>query len=718
MTSPNPSPASSEGASGAGGRVGAVLTEMIPQQPPSALSAPSGAGSDDTLGIIVVDERLTVLEADLAGTWLDGVVDGSGTRATDLFPPDDAAAIAARVERVLATGRPLLARVQRMIRPDGTPAVVSLSVLPAAPGRVVISLIDVSAQLDVFAASSTLGTSLEIETTARQLAEGLLPWGDAVTVSLAQCLWSGDLPDRTEPQCRAAYARAGKRPWPRGFLRLGERLPDLPAHPTPDTTGHPGVTVLPDRAAIERALGDDPDLIRALVPDHGPLAVAFAPLTVPDADRRQRVLGTVAVWRRADNPRGAFDGDDQLAVQELAFRAAMNLEHGRRHQREHRQVLALQRRLRPPHSPSRAMHTAGAYRPAAPDSAGLGGDWMDVIGLSGGRIALVIGDAVGHGLAAAAVMGTLRQAAQTLAAADHPPVEVMAHLDTLVGSLHATAETDGELGAAAAALGTTCCYAVYDPAVRRLTVVSAGHLPPVLVHPDGAAELLAPPLHPPLGTAREEPYEALEVTAEPGTLIGLYTDGLVEHPGRDLDDGMTALLEALSWHYATGDLGTVVGPVVDHVTGPPPQHDDLTLLLARMDGLPAADMPALCLPAGDLTAVARARAWTRARVAEWGLADPHGRGALVVSELVTNALRFGTGGPVTLRLLHLSDRLICEVTGLSHGRPRARRPAVSETGGRGLLVVQHTSAAWGTRLGETAGERTVWAQLTVASGQL
>lgn len=222
------------------------------------------------------------------------------------------------------------------------------------------------------------------------------------------------------------------------------------------------------------------------------------------------VLGVAEIWRRPDRP---FRESELLDLQELAARTAHHVDLARQHQREHAQVLALQRRLLP-RAGSDTIEVASVYQPTTPDSAGVGGDWVNSFPLPGGRTALVVGDVVGHGLAAAAAMGQLSMEARALLSAGLAPDEVLEHLDETVTLLD-----DAEAGLAAgySALGSTCCIAVYDPVGHQVVMSSAGHLPPVLVLPDGTPEILSVPPHPGLGTefALREPFVTHTFAAPP-----------------------------------------------------------------------------------------------------------------------------------------------------------------------------------------------------------
>ncbi|MGK5498486.1 SpoIIE family protein phosphatase, partial [Streptomyces sp. URMC 125] len=405
------------------------------------------------------------------------------------------------------------------------------------------------------------------------------------------------------------------------------------------------------------------------------------------------VLGLVGFYRRGrDRP---YEEDDLTLAGELAARTAMSVDNARRFARERDASLTLQRSLLPREMPRlTAADLAFRYLPADPGT-GVGGDWCDAIPLSGLRVALVVGDVAGHGLQAAATMGRLRTAVRTLADLDLPPEEVLAHLDDLVG------RSPGD-----PAMAATCLYAVYDPVSCRCTAAVAGHPPPVVVPPRGGPRLLDLPTGPPLGFGRLQPYESVTVGLPAGSLLALYTDGLLKE-GRayGATDARTGrLLEVLR------DAPPSLEASCDRVTEallPGGSRDDVALLLARVRALPEDRVASWELPA-DPSVVAEARAVTRRRLDAWGLADLEYGTGLVVSELVTNAVRYGGGGPVCLRLLRDDDALICEVSDRSNSSPRIRRAAVTEEGGRGLFLVARFTRNWGARFMPQG--KTVWAE--------
>ncbi|SDO94924.1 ATP-binding SpoIIE family protein phosphatase [Actinacidiphila guanduensis] len=701
-----------EAASGAHGRNGAGGG--------AGGAGPAGGGpldahgdSEQILGAVTVDRDLRIISANLDAPCFDGLTALPGEPFAALLPHADVPAVTHRMRRVLETGVPHVARVQRLPKADKSDLVVSLSILPSAPPEdgLTISFIDMARRLHLYAAATSIGTTLDVGETARALAASLLPWGDVAAVSLDYDVWTGEhIEDRARLR-RAALAP--DRAWPEGFLTTGRNLPEEAAVFLGRTRRHDryGAFVLPDREAIEKALGNDPRLIRALVPDDGPLTVACVPLVVEDAagdDEGPIVLGVAEVWRRPGGPQGPF-GEDLIDIKELVVKTAKHVDNARRHQREHTQVLALQRRLLPP-LPSGTIEVAHAYEPTTPDSAGVGGDWVSSFPLAGGGTALVVGDVVGHGLGAAASMGQLSMEARAHLSAGLPPDQVLARLDETVALLD---ESETGFAAGYSALNSTCCVVCYDPVDHLCTMCNAGNLPPILVHPDGRAELVAPPAHSGLGTtfATREPFTVHEFTAEPGSLLALYTDGLVEDPSRTIDEGIGALMRAVA-RIAPGDnLTEAVRHAVAELTPERPLlRDDVTLMVARMHGRPEHDAATLAVPSADFGAVSRARDLTVRRLSEWGLVDRVHEASLVVSELVTNALRHG-GPDVTLRLIRTDTRrVVCEVRDHGNGRPWLHRVDPLGEGGRGLLLVHKLSTRWGVRWG-AEGAKTTWAEI-------
>ncbi|MCL3998048.1 ATP-binding SpoIIE family protein phosphatase [Streptomyces lavenduligriseus] len=341
--------------------------------------------------------------------------------------------------------------------------------------------------------------------------------------------------------------------------------------------------------------------------------------------------------------------------------------------------------------------------PAA-SGAGPGGDWFDVIPLSGARVALVAGDAAGRGIRASATVGRLRTAVRTLADVDLPADELLAHLDDLVLRLAADEGSADPATETAGGIGTTCLYAVYDPVSRRCTAARAGHPPPAVVTPDGAVRVLDVPAGPPLGLGGP-PFEAVETELPEGSLLALYANGPDEPHGRVIGralDGMSGAPDR-----PAPSLDSVCDRVVTELAGHRPD-DRLSLLLARTRVLHE-DRVACWELDHEPTVVSLARRYVEEQLSAWGLEEAVFTTELIVSELVTNAIRYGRP-PVRLRLLRPGAGLICEVYDASGSTPHMRRARIFDEGGRGLLLVAQLAERWGTRHERTG--KTVWAEQT------
>jgi hypothetical protein len=409
---------------------------------------------------------------------------------------------------------------------------------------------------------------------------------------------------------------------------------------------------------------------------------------------RGSTLG-VAVFHRFRHP-DPFSADDALLAEEITARAAVCIDNARRYSRERETALALQRSLLPRSLPrSAAVTAASRYLPAA--RSGVGGDWFDVIPLSGLRVALVVGDVVGHGVQASATMGRLRTAVRTLADIDLPPDELLTHLDDLVLRLSEEAGGEGSPGE----VGATCLYAVYDPVSRRCTLARAGHPPPVLIPPGGPARRVHLPSGPPLGVGGL-PFECTELDLVEGSVLAFYTDGLIESRERDADAGHRLLCDALEAEAAS--LDQTCDHVLHSLLPPGGAADDVALLLARTQGLPACAGGAGGLPLAPI------RKQVVDQLAAWSMSDTTFTAELVVSELVTNAIRYGAP-PIRLRLIHDDTTLICEVSDTNHSAPHLRRAKTWDEGGRGLLLVAQLTQRWGSR--HTAEGKTIWAELAL-----
>ncbi|MFF2521736.1 SpoIIE family protein phosphatase [Streptomyces liangshanensis] len=443
------------------------------------------------------------------------------------------------------------------------------------------------------------------------------------------------------------------------------------------------------------------EVLRGVRPVFGDSAAARAALpellgadrTVPTGHRailaplrgRRRVIGAAVFLRRPD--RAAFEPNDLLVAAQLATHTALGIDKAVLYGREAYIADELQRTMLPENLPQpTGVRLASRYLPAA-ETARVGGDWYDAIPLPGSRVALVVGDVMGHSMTSAAIMGQLRTTAQTLAGLDLPPQEVLHHLD----------EQAQRLGTDRMA---TCLYAVYDPVSHRITIANAGHPPPILLHLGGRAEVLRVPPGAPIGVGGVD-FEAVELDAPAGATLLLYTDGLVESRLRDVWTGIEQLRERLAaTAQLTGPdhappLEALCDDVLD-VLGPGDRDDDIALLAARFDGIAPSDVAYWFLEPED-AAPGRARRLARRALARWDLEELSDSVELLISEVVTNAVRYAER-PVTLRLLR-TDVLRCEVGDDSPQLPRQRRARDTDEGGRGLFLVNRLARRWGaTRL--------------------
>ncbi|MFE5483638.1 SpoIIE family protein phosphatase [Streptomyces sp. NPDC056527] len=667
-------------------------------------------------GVLILDgDRRLVLANDEARRLLDLAPDAPGSPALDLGIDPDMA-------RLLDSGRPaadevhvagdrLLAVNQRPTDRDGGPpgAVVTLrdtTELRALTGRADIARERLRLLYD---AGICIGTTLDVVRTAQELADFAVPrFADFVTVDLADPVVLGEKPAGRGADVRRVAFRGIRDDSP--LYPTGSLISFVPSTPQAAGFGTGKVVMEADMAALSGWQEQDPANARRLLA-YGIHSMIAAPLRA-----RGVVLGVATFWR-AEKPE-PFEEDDQSLAEELVARAAVSVDNARRYTREHTMAVTLQRSLLPRALPQQtAVDVAHRYLPAqagAGGVGGVGGDWFDVIPLPGARIALVVGDVVGHGLHAAATMGRLRTAVHNFANLDLPPDELLWHLDELVARIdedegeHGNEDVDedengygGDGGAVAQVTGATCLYAIYDPGSRLCTLARAGHLGPVLVRPDGSSEFVQIPGGPPLGLGGL-PFETVELELPEGSTLVLYTDGLVEDRGRDIDEGLELLRRAVA-HPGRSPEETCRAALECLLPGRP--RDDVAVLVARTRVLDA-DRTAAWEVRSDPSAVAPVRAEATRTLESWGLHEEAFVTELILSELVTNAIRYGTG-PIRVRLIR--DRvLICEVSDGSSTAPHLRRAAESDEGGRGLFLVAQFAERWGTRY--TAEGKVIWTE--------
>ncbi|WP_369148964.1 SpoIIE family protein phosphatase [Streptomyces sp. R44] len=621
--------------------------------------------------------------------WLDGLAarDGGGSAR-------------AAFERVAATGTPLAARVYDL-GSDGGAVALSMScfriddVLGAPLGIMVEAsrVTGTGPQLDAaYRGAFEIGQSLDVVQVAQDLTRVLVPaLGDYATVDYPDDVLEGRDPPTGYPGQEASAprrvaVRAADGVWPARLIQVGEAIP--PVAETPDIAAKlVGDVLVADAEQARRIFGGDPEVIARFLPE-GVHASLGCPLY-----RRGRFFGYAVVHRT--RTAAAFDETDVKLMHDLCARTATAIDNAFRFAREHQTAVVLQRSLLPPAATrSTAAETAGIYLPAG-GSVSVGGDWYDAFDLSSLRVGLVVGDVVGHGLEAAATMARLRTAVQTLAELDLPPDELLTRVDDLVRRMQIEAEQPDTVGG-------SCLFAVYDPVGRTCQMASAGNPPPALVTPDGKVSFVPVTPGPLLGVG-DNPFEVTTLTLPPGSTLVCYTDGLL---GRDVAAGTERLkadLAALSGAHGTpAALGDALVARSPHTKNP---VDDISVLLARTHVV-AEESTAVWEYPADLSAVADARAHVQARLEAWGLEELLFSTELIVSELVTNAMRYA-GGPVTLRLVR--DRvLVCEVSDPSSTQPRLRRALATDEGGRGLFLVAQLTSRWGSRY--TARGKTIWTE--------
>ncbi|MCP9946995.1 SpoIIE family protein phosphatase [Streptomyces somaliensis] len=598
---------------------------------------------------------------------------GSGRLATD--------------EVVPAAGR-LLAVNQRPTGPYGGHGGTVVTIRDTTELRTLSGRAEVARRrLDLlYDAGVGIGTTLDVARTAEELADVAVPrFADFVTVDLADPVLRGEEPVGTGGDMRRAASRGIRDDHP--LYPTGRMISFVASTPQARGFGSGRAELVPDLSRAPGWHAQDPERAGRI------LAYGIHSLVTVPLKARGTVLGVANFWR-SEKPE-PFDEEDVALAEELVARAAVAIDNARRYTREHTMAVALQRSLLPRALPEQsAVEAAHRYLPAR---SGVGGDWFDVIPLPGSRVALVVGDVVGHGLHAAATMGRLRTAVHNFSTLDLPPDELLGRLDDLVGRADQDeAGTDG-----GGMTGATCVYAVYDPVTRRCALARAGHPVPALVHPDGTVEFPELPAGPPLGLGGI-PFETAELELAEGSGLVFYTDGLIEERGRDIDTGLELLRESLARPGLDPEESCRV--VLDALL---PTHpgDDVALLIARTRVLGpdrVADWEVPFHPEG----VAELRAAARERLDAWGLSEAIFATELILSELVTNAIRYGSA-PVRVRLIR--DRVLtCEVSDGSSTSPHLRYAATTDEGGRGLFLVAQLAERWGTRY--TGRGKVIWAE--------
>ncbi|MFF7749048.1 SpoIIE family protein phosphatase [Streptomyces sp. NPDC007971] len=660
-----------------------------------------GLATESSVGLTIFDTDMRVVWGNVSTDLeLAGIAQYIGRPAADLFPegefisrhhPPDEDQI---MEHVLTTGEPIMGMhyrgrapadpvrehvwscsYHRLVDARGEPLGLfeeSLDITDRYRAQERLSLL--------VRAGKRIGASLDVRRTAAELADVAVPQlADEVLVDLPPAVIEGRQPPTGSAPGHSLLRMHGRTP---------EEFRTSPVSYPP--TSPQALSLATSRPVVDASATDARY-------EAGPSAshyCLFVPLLTRDA-----VLG-LATFLRTSNP-DPFGSEEQTLAVELAERAAVGIDNARRYTSQHAAALVLQRSLLPQHLPEQsAVDVAYRYLPA--DSrVGVGGDWFDVIPLSGARVGLTVGDVVGHGVHAAATMGRLRATVRTLALLDLDPAELLTRLDDLVAQ---DSESQAEDGLSDESLGVTCLYAIYDPVSGRCVWASAGHPQPIVADTSGSVALSALAPGPPLGLGGL-PYENVELNLSSGSVVAFFTDGVVEDRLTDIDSGIDRLAQILAWQRSP------VEELCDRALSalpPGPQADDATLLLVRTRRLGADHVTDLELPP-DPAVVAQARTLTERQLATWDMSELSFTAALVVSELVTNGIRYATG-PVMLRLIR--DRfLLCEVSDNAHTAPHLRRARRDDEGGRGLFLVAQVSQRWGTRY--TSSGKTIWAELAI-----
>ncbi|RZB13764.1 GAF domain-containing protein [Streptomyces sp. F001] len=598
-------------------------------------------------------------------------------------------------DEVHVAGERLLAVNQRPAGPDGCAGSTVMTLRDSTELRVLSGRAEMARERLklLYDAGLGIGTSLDVTRTAEELAHIAVPrFADFVTVDLVDAVLHGEDPVDEGSGMRRTAVKGILKDHP--FCEVGCLIDFIPSTPHARGLGTGRSELVSDLGTATGLHLQAPERLKRIQ------ACGIHSLVSVPIQARGVMLGVATFWRsRKPEP---FDEEELSLAEELVARAALSIDNARRFTREHTLAVALQRSLLPRALPEQnAFEVAFRYLPA---QSGVSGDWFDVIPLPGGRVALVVGDVVGHGLHAAATMGRLRTAVHNFSTLDLPPDDLLSRLDDLVSRIDQDeSDSDRDSGV----IGATCLYAIYDPVERRCVMARAGHLAPALVSPDGDVTFADVPTGLPLGLGGM-PFQTAELQLAEGTQIVFYTDGLIEDRARDLDVGMDMLREALARHPDRSPDQHCQAVVDELLHGRP--KDDIAVLVARTLATPAdrvADWDVPCDPA----AVAGMRAAVSQKLEEWGLSDLAFGMELVLSELITNAIRHGSP-PVHVRLLR--DRtLTCEVSDGSSTSPHLRYAATTDEGGRGLFLVAQVADRWGTRY--TPRGKVIWAEQAIAA---
>ncbi|BBA98836.1 putative magnesium or manganese-dependent protein phosphatase [Actinacidiphila reveromycinica] len=489
----------------------------------------------------------------------------------------------------------------------------------------------------------------------------------------------------------------------------------------PLTTDYPAVTAvrtgkavyLPSPEAYEERYPTSWPLIKP----YGRSSWAYLPLTVAGS--------TIGAWMAAFRERVDFTPDERSVLTTVARMLAQALSRAHLHESERALSDGLQRTMLPAREPEiDGMAVAARY---VPTGGGLqvGGDWYDVIGLPSGRTALVIGDVQGHDVRAAGIMGQIRIALRAYAAEGHSPDAVLSRTSRFLAGLGADASPDTPGGTADVRFAT-CLYMEVDPSDGTVEVARAGHPEPAIRLGDGTTITRRVAGGLPLGIEPDTDYPTSRLVLEPGEVLLMCTDGLIETGGHDLDTGWLRLREVFEAgpaedleQLADSLVRAVHGPASHHTTGPlaDRREDDIALLLLRRDpDGPTCAVPirrtVLTVSQSDPGQIRSARDDVRSLLHDWSSPDQFESAVLLVSELITNVLVHTDDDAVlTAEVIGMpgTRRLRVEVADRSDDMPHPRSPGELASSGRGLFLIEELADAWGV---EPRGDgKSIWFDL-------
>ncbi|MFJ3140410.1 SpoIIE family protein phosphatase [Streptomyces sp. NPDC086843] len=662
------------------------------------------------IGMAVYDTQLRFLRINDALAHLYGISEAQvvGRRIAEALPDAHTTAIEGRLRKVIDSGLPVLnASGQEKPSTDsgGDGPGTALTIPLTLPDGRLMGVADVftgvtsryTSEQSVFLrkAIACVGTTLDVTRTAEELADLLVPcFADIAVIDLLEGVVRGEEP-RHHGTDGISLQRTVRKAYRPALVDAVQQLGDRQHFPT-------------DAPQCQTFTDGQVRLIEVLDPQVGwirdsPLRTLLQSgahsLIVAPLRARGVSLGLVQLYR-AEGER-PFRPEDVVLTGEVVTHASLNIEKARRFSGEHSALVTLHESMLPRLVPDQsAVQVSHHYQPAL-RSAGISGEWFDVIPLAGSRVALVVGGVPGAGFRAAASVGQICATVRTLAQLDLSPEELLVGLDGMVPRLAEREHSTGSTAFAESLVGATCLYALYDPVSRHCVMASAGHPPPIIAEPTGQVWFPSVPAHGPLGLG-EPVFESLELDLAEGSTLALYTEGLLRAWNADdaLADRLRLILADGSRPFDASS-STVADVLAPHLSA----EDGLALLFARTRSLDPRHVATWDIP-HDRSTVAATRSRVLGQLDSWGLAHLAFSTELIVSELVTNSIRYGRD-PIQLRLIH--DRaLTCEVSDASSTSPHIRRAAITDEGGRGLFLVAQLSHRWGTRYSTTG--KTIYAE--------